>query len=82
MKEQQSELLIKVANEKKLIQLRTKLEFYKKLDKKLDKILDAEIEIEDYISEIYNKIQRLETELIDLKCEMDLPDDRWDEDEL
>jgi len=69
------------ANEKKLIQLRTKLEFYKKLDKKLDKILNAEIEIEDYGNEIYGKIQRLETELTDLKWEMLLPDDRWDEDE-
>ena len=68
-------------NEKKLIQLRTKLEFYKKLDKKLDKILNAEIEIEDYSSEVYGKIQRLETELTDLKCDMDLPDDRWVEDE-
>lgn len=69
------------ANDKKLIQLRTKLEFYKKLDKKLDKILNAEIEIEDYSSEVYSKIQRLETELTDLKCEMDLADDKWDEDE-
>ncbi len=71
-----------INNEKSLIQLRCKLEFYKKLNKKLDKILNAEIEIEDYSREIYGKIQRLETELIYLKCAMDLPDDRWDEDEI
>ena len=69
------------ANRKKLIQLRTKLEFYKKLDKKLEKVLNAELEIEDWSSEVYGKISRLETELDDLKMEMDLPDEEWDEDE-
>ena len=69
------------ANRKKLIQLRTKLEFYKKLDKKLEQVLNAELEIEDWSSEVYNKISRLENELDDLKMEMDLPDEEWDEDE-
>ena len=32
------------ANRKKLIQLRTKLEFYKKLDKKIEKVMNAELE--------------------------------------
>ena len=68
-------------NRKKLIQLRTKLEFYKKLDKKLEKVLNAELEIEDWSSEVYGKISILETELDDLKMEMDLPDVEWDEDE-
>ena len=68
-------------NRKKLIQLRTKLEFYKKLDKKLEQVLNAELEIEDWSSEVYGKISRLETELDDLKIEMDLPDAEWDEDE-
>ena len=54
-------------NRKKLIQLRTKLEFYKKLDKKLEQVLNAELEIEDWSSEVYGKISRLETELDDLK---------------
>jgi hypothetical protein len=69
------------ANRKKLIQLRTKLEFYKKLDKKLEQVLNAELEIEDWSSEVYNKVSRLENELDDLKMEMDLPDEEWDEDE-
>lgn len=69
------------ANRKKLIQLRTKLEFYKKLDKKLEQVLNAELEIEDWSSEVYNKLSSLETELDDLKMEMDLPDEEWDEDE-
>jgi len=69
------------ANRKKLIQLRTKLEFYKKLDMKLEQVLNAELEIEDWSSEVYNKLSRLENELVDLKMEMDLPDEEWDEDE-
>jgi len=68
-------------NRKKLIQLRTKLEFYKKLDKKLEQVLNAELDIEDWSSEVYSKISRLENELDDLKIEMDLPDAEWDEDE-
>jgi hypothetical protein len=63
------------ANRKKLIQLRTKLEFYKKLDKKLEQVLNAELEIEDWSSEVYNKLSRLENELDDLKMEMNLPDE-------
>ena len=69
-------------NRKKLIQLRTKLEFYKKLDKKLEQVLNAELDIEDWSSEVYSKISRLENELDDLKIEMDLPDAEWDEDEV
>ena len=69
------------ANRKKLIQLRTKLDFYKKLDKKLEQVLNAELEIEDWSSEVYNKLSRLENELDELKMEMDLPDEEWDEDE-
>jgi hypothetical protein len=65
-------------NRKKLIQLRTKLEFYKKLDKKLEQVLNAELEIEDWSNEVYSKISRLEAELDDLKIEMDLPDEEWD----
>lgn len=68
-------------NSKKLIQLRTKLKFYKKLDAKIQKVLNAELEVDDWAEEVYNKISRLETELNDLKTEMDLPDEEWDEDE-
>ena len=70
------------ANRKKLIQLRTKFEFYNKLDKKLEQVLNAELEIEDWSSEVYSKISRIETEIDDLKIEMDLPDEEWDEDEV
>ena len=69
------------SNRKRLIQLRTKLEFYKKLDKKLDQVLNAELEIEDWSSEVYSKLSRLEKELEDYKMEIDLPDEEWDEDE-
>lgn len=68
-------------NRKKLIQIRTKLEFYKKLDKKIEKVLNAELEIQDWSEEVYRKISGLETELDDLKMEMDLPEKEWNEDE-
>lgn len=68
-------------NRKKLIQLRTKLKFYKKLDKKIQKVLNDELEIEDWGDEVYSKINELETELDDFKMEIDLPDEEWDEDE-
>ena len=67
------------ANRKKLIQLRTKLEFYKKLDNKLEQVLNAELKIEDWSGEVYSKISRLEAELEDLKIEMDLPDSEWED---
>ena len=70
------------ANEKKLVQLRTKLEFYKKLDKKIEKVMNAELELDEWANEVYGKISRLENELSDLKCEMDLSDEQWDEDEV
>lgn len=68
-------------NRKKLVQLRTKLEFYKKLDKKIQKVLNAELELEEWSDEVYSKINKLETELDDFKMEIDLPDEEWDEDE-
>jgi hypothetical protein len=69
-------------NSKKLIQLRTKLEFYKKLEQKMNQVFQAELELEDWSDEVYLKISRLETELEDLKMEMDLPDEKWYEDEI
>ena len=66
-------------NKEKLIELRTKLKFYKNLDKKIDKVLNAELEIEDWGNEVYSKISRLEAELDDLKIEMDLPDSEWED---
>lgn len=69
------------ANRKKLIQLRTKLAFYKKLDQKIKKVLDAELEIQDWGDEVYEKKALLEDELAALKIDMDLPDEEWNEDE-
>jgi hypothetical protein len=69
-------------NSKKLIQLRTKLEFYKKLEQKMNQVFQAELELEEWSDEVYLKISRLETELEDLKMEMDLPDEKWYEDEI
>jgi len=68
-------------NRKKLIQLRTKLEFYKKLYKKIEKVLNAKLDLQDWAEEVYRKKIGLENELSDLKCEMDLSDNEWDEDE-
>ena len=62
-------------NRKKLIQLRTKLDFYIKLDKKIDMVLNAELEIEDWANEVCVKKGQLIAELDDLKMEMDLPDE-------
>ena len=68
-------------NQIKLIQLRAKVSFYKKLEKKIDSIMEGDLEIDDYSTEIYNKNRRLETELDDLKVEMNLSDEEWDKDE-
>lgn len=69
------------ANEKKLVQLRTKLEFYQKLSGKIEKVLTTELEIEDWAQEVYLKKNQLEEELEAHKMEMDLPDEEWGVDE-
>lgn len=69
-------------DEKKLIQLRTKLNFYKKLEKKIDSVMEGDLEIDDWSTEVYNKNRIIETELEDLKLEMNLTDDQWDQDEI
>ena len=68
-------------NQIKLLKLRAKVSFYKKLEKKIDSIMEGDLEIDDYSTEIYNKNRRLETELDDLKVEMNLSDEEWDKDE-
>ena len=68
-------------NRKKLIQLRTKLKFYRKLDSKLQKVLNDELDVQDWSEDVYLKILRLEAEIVDLKFELDLPDNEWNEDE-
>ena len=68
-------------NQIKLIKLRAKVNFYKKLEKKIDSIMEGDLQIDDYSTEIYNKNRRLETELDDLKLEMNLSDEEWDKDE-
>jgi hypothetical protein len=68
-------------NRKKLIQLRTKIQLYKNLDNNIQKVLDTELDIEDWSSEVYSELSSLENELDNLKVEMDLSDEEWDEDE-
>ena len=68
-------------NREKLIELRTKLGFYKKLENKLQKVLNGELEIEDWSDEVFEKVGLLESELTNLKIEMDLPDEEWDDNE-
>jgi hypothetical protein len=48
---------------------------------KFEDLENAELEIEDWSSEVYSKLARLEKELDDYKMEIDLPDEEWDEDE-
>ena len=68
-------------NQIKLIKLRAKVNFYKKLEKKIDSITEGDLQIDDYSTEIYNKNRRLETELDDFKVEMNLSDEELDKDE-
>ena len=75
------EIELELSNQKNLIQLRTKVEFYQKLGRKIEKILLSEIDIEDYAQEIYNKTVNLENELEDYKTDINLPDSVWYEDE-
>lgn len=69
------------SNTKKLIQLRTKLEFYKKLEKKINKVFNDELDLEHWLIEVEEKIKKIDIELDDLKLEMNLSDEQWDEDE-
>ena len=68
-------------NRKKLIQLRTRLQLYKKFDNEIQQVLNAELDIEDWSSEVYSELSSLENQLDDYKMEIDLPDEEWDEDE-
>lgn len=66
---------------KKLIELRAALKVYKEIDKKLVPVLDADIELEDVCEDIFYKIENIEEKISNLKIEMNLSDDEWDEDE-
>jgi len=68
-------------NEKKLVQLRTKLKFYQKLSRKIEKVLTTELEIEDWAQEVHLKNGELEATLEKHKLDMSLPDSEWYEDE-
>lgn len=68
-------------NEKRLVEMRTKLKAYKEFDKQLEDILNAKIELEDVSNTTYSIISQLEDSLVDLKIEMNLPDKEW-EDEI
>ena len=50
----------------RFVELKTKNEFYNKLDAKLDLILNAELEVDDYQNEIYHKRVKINTELENL----------------
>lgn len=54
-------------NKIKLTQLKTKLEFYEKLEKKLTKILNAELDVVDYAEEIDDKIESLKEAIEELE---------------
>lgn len=69
-------------NEKKLIQLRVKLNFYKKLDKKIDEVRIGDLEVDDWGNQVYHKIKIMQTQLDDLKIEMNLSDEEYYQDEI
>ncbi len=69
-------------NEKKLIQLREKLLAFKNFKERVEKVLETNIDALEQLSEdLYYESNQIEKELDDLKMEMELPDDRWYEDE-
>jgi hypothetical protein len=54
-------------NQKKLIQLKTKLEFYKKLAKKIKLVLNDELDLDDWDNEVYHKVIDLEYKVDELE---------------
>ena len=66
-----------MTDKEKLIVLKTKLDFYEKLENKIGKVLNLELELDDWSLEVYYKILHLESEIDDLKIKMDLPDEEW-----
>ena len=69
-------------NEKKLIQLREKLSAFKNFKERVEKVLETDIDALEQLSEdLYYESNQIEKELDDLKMEMELPDERWYEDE-
>ena len=68
-------------DKKKLIQLKAKLELYRKIDNKINQVLNAELEVEELSEEIYNEIAGLEEAIFNLKIDMDLSDAEWSQDE-
>ncbi len=62
-------------NKIKQIELKTKLEFYKKLDKKLEKVLNGELDVQKWSDEVFDKINKFEKELDDLNFQMYLTKD-------
>jgi hypothetical protein len=68
-------------NKKKLIQLRTEFKCWKEMNKNITQILNSELEVEEWDLEVHFKLQKLEKELDDLKIEMNLSDEEWNQDE-
>ncbi len=57
-------------NKVKQIELKTKLEFYKKLDKKLEKVLKGELDVQQWSEEVFDKINKFEKQLDDLNFQI------------
>lgn len=66
----------------KLAVLREQSKFVNRLDKQMTKIMNAEIEIEDFNDYIFRVKEILEEKLEDYKCELDLHDDEWENEEV
>ena len=52
--------------------LKAKLAWTKELSLKIDKILNAELDIEDYSSEIFFEINKIENKIDDLEFELEM----------
>ena len=57
-------------DQKKLIQLKTKLEFYKKLAKKIELVMNDELDLDDWDNDVYRKVIALREEVEELEDEL------------
>lgn len=66
-------------NIKKIIQLRSELKLLETIDGLCDDLMNGKLEVEDFVQEIYSKRNIVENEIDNLKCEMNIPDEHWDD---
>ena len=63
-----------------LLELKIRIDFYKKLDKKIDRVLQGFLQIGDWQDEAYVKLRTLESEYFEIRLESGLLDEDESED--